>query len=979
MNLTLSFWAMLLGRLAIEAGLLVVLAAGVQRWLRSPGARRTVWQAAVLAVALTWGSEVGGLRRWIPTVSTASVPNRRFEVRVALPAETVEPEVETPVIPGAVPAAGTATASIGPVWWPVWIWAAGMALVGLKAMAVRLWLGIAAGRNGRKITDVIFLERLERLRRRVGVGPVRVVEWPGLYSPIAFGSVRPTIAVPEGFTECFDPGEQETMLAHELAHLAAGDPFWLGVTDAVVALAWWHPAVWWLRQQLRGACESAADEASSLVPGGRVVLAELLVKLGRELMAPGMPHGLGVGSGLRSQLAKRVTVLLSESRTWRGESRVRLWMMRATAPVVAAVLLAIPGPGTAGPALLSVLLAAPLGAAIPTGEGKDSSPVRSDEAASPVGKSDAPLNRASIAGVTPATTGSNTISSVSGDASEASGRMPGFHREVGFVTITNAANGNPAADSLGNDFGVTLKPPGRSIARLQGTAGQDSVLTGTSSLDDGSLPEGITASTLITEVFELNSEKFETHLRKLLPPNVSRLDSTNRDIALRRFAAENEINADGTLMLPTQNRPAISFNAQAGELIVRATWADLKRIRHAVRDFAEARKAGSTDVHTRTFVVNLRTRTFRLNPEKFTDYLKAKFLQGPSDVSTNTDLALRRFAADQGMHFPDRKRSADGSLVTPQTNEPAIHFDPHAGNLLVRATEVDLDRIERALQQIPDVVDTSSSAEPKRQVVLEVKFLETTESGGGGLDLDWLFGQTSTNLPVVRHGMATEVLKNSRLPDGTNTIVDFMHLDGQSADLTPTQYTALIQRMGERSGTDVLSAPKLLTVSGQAAEVSVLEAKSIATGVTTNRGGLSYNTQPCQVGPTVGLVAVLEGNDVRLKVSARYTEFLGYDAPKAGTEVQVSTPDGKSLTGQIPFPHFRVRTQEAEAITKLRDTVALRGPMVTNVVILKDKVPGLGDIPVLGRLFRSESTNAIVKRMYVFVTPIEVDAAGRAK
>jgi type II secretory pathway component GspD/PulD (secretin) len=317
--------------------------------------------------------------------------------------------------------------------------------------------------------------------------------------------------------------------------------------------------------------------------------------------------------------------------------------------------------------------------------------------------------------------------------------------------------------------------------------------------------------------------------------------------------------------------------------------------------------------------------------------------------------------------------------VTPQTNEPAIHFDPHTGNLLVRATEVELDRIERALQQIPDVVDTSSSAEPKRQILLEMKMVEVTETGGGGLDLDKLFGQTSTNIPVVRHGTAEQVLKKSGLPAGTNTTVDLVQLDGQTARLTPTEYAALIQRMEQRVGTEVLSAPKVLTLSGREAEVSVGEAKSIVTGVATNRSELSYNTQDCQVGLRVGLLAVLEGIEARLKVSARFTEFLGYDAPKAGTEVQVSTPDGKLLTGQIPFPHFRVRTQEAEAITKLRDTVALRGPMVTNLVYLWEGSPLLGDLPVIGKFFRSARTNAIVKRMYVFVTPIEVDAVGRVK
>ena len=49
-------------------------------------------------------------------------------------------------------------------------------------------------------------------------------------------------------------------LAHELAHLAARDPFWCLVADGAAAMLWWHPAVWWLRRQSQLASELAADE-----------------------------------------------------------------------------------------------------------------------------------------------------------------------------------------------------------------------------------------------------------------------------------------------------------------------------------------------------------------------------------------------------------------------------------------------------------------------------------------------------------------------------------------------------------------------------------------------------------------------------------------------------------------------------------------------------------------------------------------------
>jgi D-alanyl-D-alanine endopeptidase (penicillin-binding protein 7) len=91
---------------------------------------------------------------------------------------------------------------------------------------------------------------------------VRLFVSPKLAGPIAFGVLRPSVGVPTDFWTCHSRTEQDAMLAHELAHLAARDPLWLALADMLAALLWWHPLVWWGRRQFRAASESAADEAS---------------------------------------------------------------------------------------------------------------------------------------------------------------------------------------------------------------------------------------------------------------------------------------------------------------------------------------------------------------------------------------------------------------------------------------------------------------------------------------------------------------------------------------------------------------------------------------------------------------------------------------------------------------------------------------------------------------------------------------------
>jgi len=159
---------------------------------------------------------------------------------------------------------------------------------------------------------------------------------------VAFGLVRPTLALPASFAADFNDREQEAILAHELAHLAARDPLWQLVADVLSATLWWHPLVWWLRGRLRTASEAAADEASLLVPGGPDVLAACLVALGRRLVNSRRLGWLSIeGAGFRSGLGRRVERLLSlQPGVCLAPAPVRLAIARIALPL-ALVMIAV--------------------------------------------------------------------------------------------------------------------------------------------------------------------------------------------------------------------------------------------------------------------------------------------------------------------------------------------------------------------------------------------------------------------------------------------------------------------------------------------------------------------------------------------------------------------------------------------------------------------------------------------------------------
>jgi beta-lactamase regulating signal transducer with metallopeptidase domain len=215
------------------------------------------------------------------------------------------------------------------------VWSAGVAFFLGRACLGRIVL-LLFGMRGRVAANRELLQRVGSLARSLKLWRgVRVIESARLTSPIAFGFVRPTIGLPLNFVQRFSVTKQEAMLTHELAHLAAHDPFWHLFADFVAGLLWWHPAIWLLRRQLHLLSEVAADEASLMMANGPRVLAECLVEMGAQLTKPAFGQ-LRV-AGFRSALGARVERLMRlEENGWRPVSRGRALLARSFGPTAVA-------------------------------------------------------------------------------------------------------------------------------------------------------------------------------------------------------------------------------------------------------------------------------------------------------------------------------------------------------------------------------------------------------------------------------------------------------------------------------------------------------------------------------------------------------------------------------------------------------------------------------------------------------------------
>lgn len=79
--------------------------------------------------------------------------------------------------------------------------------------------------------------------------------------PALVGVMRPRIVVPSDFDTRYDAKERALILAHEILHARRGDAWWCLFAQAMTALCWFHPLVWWATAALRHDIELACDAA----------------------------------------------------------------------------------------------------------------------------------------------------------------------------------------------------------------------------------------------------------------------------------------------------------------------------------------------------------------------------------------------------------------------------------------------------------------------------------------------------------------------------------------------------------------------------------------------------------------------------------------------------------------------------------------------------------------------------------------------
>jgi TonB family protein len=270
---------------AVQAALLAVLGAIAAKLIRvdSAAVRYGYWRA-LLATCL--------LLPWL-TVTMPATTDTPPTASVESSTTAATPLIDTPV----------RALSASTNWLPVLttILFAGVAVrllwVGAGVVSLRRLRGLGSAANDDE--DIRELQAMLRTN-----ADVRYVA--GLRQPATFGLRRPVVLLPDTIRE-EEASIRRALVSHELFHVQRRDWAWVVCEEAVLAVLWFNPTMWWLVARVRLAREEAVDELAVLATGSRRTYVRALLAFAEDAPlapAPAFAH--------RRHLFHRITLISKE-------------------------------------------------------------------------------------------------------------------------------------------------------------------------------------------------------------------------------------------------------------------------------------------------------------------------------------------------------------------------------------------------------------------------------------------------------------------------------------------------------------------------------------------------------------------------------------------------------------------------------------------------------------------------------------------
>jgi pilus assembly protein CpaC len=254
-----------------------------------------------------------------------------------------------------------------------------------------------------------------------------------------------------------------------------------------------------------------------------------------------------------------------------------------------------------------------------------------------------------------------------------------------------------------------------------------------------------------------------------------------------------------------------------------------------------------------------------------------------------------------------------------------------------------------------NLLEAPPPAEP-RQIMLAVKFAAIDRVALTQIGFN-LFSTNPKMVGVTSTGQFAAPRFSQLSPSGGQTVnfSDLLNLFAFRSDL---DIGATIKALQDQNLLEILAEPNLITVEGKEASFLAGGSFPFPTITTTPTGGATAPVITVQFKPF----------GVKLEFTPTVTPQGSINLKVAPEVSSLDFANAVTLEG-FTIPALSQRRAETEVILKDGESFAIAGLIDNRVIESLSKVPGLGDLPVIGKIFRSRSTQKSTDELLVVVTP----------
>ncbi|HSU55052.1 MAG TPA: hypothetical protein VLT36_13415 [Candidatus Dormibacteraeota bacterium] len=300
--------------------------------------------------------------------------------------------------------------------------------------------------------------------------------------------------------------------------------------------------------------------------------------------------------------------------------------------------------------------------------------------------------------------------------------------------------------------------------------------------------------------------------------------------------------------------------------------------------------------------------------------------------------------------------------------------DPDSGNIVIVADPETTKHIQEVIANMD---------QPKPQVLIKVVFLEVTRNDSTDIGIEGSYNhpigspfgnplgfvtnfgifQGSNSAPQVAPTSVTPVQTTPFL--GASNIFGLQNLGSPNGlyQILGSDYQVTIRAIATAGKAKVLSRPSVIARNNQPATITVGQSVPLITNVRFDNFGNAINSVSYQsVGIILRVTPFIRGDGLVEMILSPETSELVADRSQW---VPISSGPG----GSVSAPLINTRSADTVVMTPDGQTIIIGGLMEDSKAESETKIPFLGDIPLLGMLFRHKIKNGAKTELIIFLTP----------